>query len=138
MTTKNFGLLISKPAIFNSKPVKSGSQPRNLFVFPRKFCVHCSLSICFQYSDWLLVLVLLQNVYVVIVTPLKTKLKYFLFFIFHYRNFLLVFLRGTYVLSGALFQVNTFPPFQLFPACCSSHSAVLFQVVRGVPFFLLP
>jgi len=63
MTTNHFGLLISKPDIFNSKPVKSGSQPHKLFVLPKKFCVHCSLSICFQYSDWLLVLDLLQNIY---------------------------------------------------------------------------
>jgi len=63
MTTNHFSLLISKPAIFNSKLVSSGSQLPKLFVLPRKFCVCCSLSICFQCCDWLLVLVLLQNMY---------------------------------------------------------------------------
>ena len=42
-----------------------------------------------------------------------------------------------YVLPGALSQVKPFAPFQLFPACCSSHSVVLFQVL-GVPLFLVP
>ena len=79
-----------------------------------------------------------KRVYVLIVTPLKTKLKYFLFFIFHHHNSLLVFLCGTYVLPGALSQVNPFAPFQLFPAWCGSHSVVLWRLFLVYPSSLSP